>query len=95
MIVPDVTEDIQQHTSSDKDLRILGKRVKQFKKMLIETFYEHCVCGLYTVKYHLLNHMAEATQTFQALSVSDNSPYDHFNVHESGIKKLPKQDGKH
>lgn len=49
--------------------------------MFVETFYEHCDFGLYTLKYPLLDQVVEYIIIFEALSVLDSRAYEQFNVH--------------
>lgn len=49
--------------------------------MSVVTFEGHCDFGLYTLKYHLFDHMVADIRVFRTPSVSYCSPYKHYNVH--------------
>lgn len=78
--VADVTEDTWYPAWSEKDLHNLIRRLNAFKKMLEETFHEHCDFDLYVLKHHFVDHVVEDIQKSGTRSVLDRSPYEHFNV---------------
>lgn len=80
-IVNEVTGDGEYKIRSEEELVKLEERVKEFKRELVERFDDHCESGLYTLKFHLLDHMVEDIRKFGTLSVLDGSPFEHFNVH--------------
>lgn len=49
--------------------------------MLVNAFDQHCDSGLYTLRFHLFDHMVKDIHIFGTLYVSDSIPYKHFNVH--------------
>lgn len=52
-LVADMPGAIGQRSLTEKDLSRLERMVQKSKKMLVQTFDEHCDTGLYTFKYHL------------------------------------------
>lgn len=80
-IVADVTVVMKQRVWGEEDLGNLERMVKQFRRTLLQTINEHCDSSLYTLKYHVLDHVVEYIQRFGTSSVLHSSPYEHFNVH--------------
>lgn len=68
----DVMESIEQRVWSQKKKKSLHEMVA-FKRILVETFDEHCVQGYHTLKYNLQNHMLKYLRRFQAVSILDSS----------------------
>lgn len=80
-VFPLVAAFIDRITKHEKALEILDKIVKAFKRILADTFDEHSSLGMYIVKVHLLDHMAEDLRNFGTLSVLNSNQYDDYNVH--------------
>lgn len=53
---------------------------KEFKKIFVGAFDEHCHSGLYTPKYHVLDHMVENMRKLGTISVMDSSLYEYSHV---------------
>lgn len=58
-IVADITADMRQQTCGEEKLGRLERRVRVFKRILVETFDVHRDSSLYTPTYHLLDGMVE------------------------------------
>lgn len=58
-------------------MRNLKSMVKEFKKILVSTFDEHCDSRLFTPRYRLLDHMVKGIRTFRMVSAFDSSTYEH------------------
>lgn len=43
----------------DELLGNVRKEGQKFKSLVVETFYVHCKTGLYTMKFHLFDHVLE------------------------------------
>lgn len=56
------------------------KMVKALNRELVQRFHDLCKTGLYTLKYHLLDHIVKDIQIFVTLIVSDRSTFEHFIV---------------
>lgn len=56
-------------------------RIEEFKKLLVRTFYERCKSVLYTLKFHLRDHVVDSLRGFRTLSVLDVSLFEQNNVH--------------
>lgn len=56
------------------------KKVQYFKVLTIKTFQDFCVSGLFTLKFHLLDHMVEDMERFGSLQVLDASAFEHYNT---------------
>lgn len=54
--------------------------VKDFKRMFLYNFAEHCNTRLYTLKYQLLDSVVEDLRKFETLSLPYCSLYEHINV---------------
>lgn len=69
-----------------------GKEAKPFRPGLAETFDKYSDFGLYTLKYHLQDHMVADIRRFGALSVleSDMCKHDHVQIKQVR-KKLSKR----
>lgn len=80
-IVGKVTVDKGNQAWREKRLGRLERRVKGFRRMLVERFDEDLNSGLYTSKYSLRDEMVEEIQRFEMLSVSDSSSYEYLHVH--------------
>lgn len=57
-----MTGDTKRLTWSNRELDSVERLVEQFKRIFIETLDQHPRSGLYTTKYHLLDHMFENMQ---------------------------------
>lgn len=58
----------------------LKKEVKAVKKGMVGQFGLHCQSGLYILKFHLLDHIAEVLDRIGTLSAMGASTYEHYNV---------------
>lgn len=76
-----VMRDMGQRTRRAKNIGTIERTVEKFKRILVETFDEHCVCSLYGLRRHLLEHIAEDIRRFGTLSVLNSSAYERINVH--------------
>lgn len=63
-----------------RQLTQLKYGIEQFKRSLVSTFSDHCISGLYTLKFHLLGHVVKALQAFGRLSVIDAKPFEQCSV---------------
>lgn len=82
-----MTEDEEHWSCSKKELGFQKAKVKNFNRMLVETFEEHCDYGIYTLKYQLLGYIVEAKIIRTAICFRHRS-YEHFNMH---IKQMFKR----
>lgn len=71
---------MRQRVCDGDDVSSLKSRVKEFMKMLVEAFGEHCDSGLYTLKYHLLYHKVDYIRQNRTLSDSESISYEYFIV---------------
>lgn len=60
---------------------MLDERGKAFKRMLVNTFDDHCNSCLYTPRYHLLDEIVEFVRKYMTPSILDRSKYQPLNVH--------------
>lgn len=65
--------------------------VKTFKRMLVDTFDDHCGSGLYTLKHHLLYHIMEDLWNFGTLSVLNCSSYEQLNEYVKHSYRMTSQ----
>jgi len=65
---------------SEVDLQDFEKKIYNFKKTVMQFYGKYCEKGLFTLKFHLLDHMVEDMRKFGTLSVLDASAYEHFNT---------------
>lgn len=56
-------------------------------------FTKHCDSDLFTVKYHLLDHMGENIRRFRTLPVPESGPSECFNVHVRKAYRRTSQKG--
>lgn len=82
-----MTGDMQQQEWGGEDLSSQEKTVKQFKKMFVEKFDEHCYPGLYTLKNDLLDNLVEDIRRFGSPLVLESCTYDHVTVHIKQVYK--------
>jgi len=75
-----VLHDYPRSGISSEDVEDLGNRVLQFKEAVIAFFGDYCDKGVFTLKFHLLDHMVDDLRRFGSLSVLDASAYEHFNT---------------
>lgn len=54
--------------------------VHECKQVLVETFSHHWKMGLFTLKFHPLDHMAPYTNPFRRLNFLDASSFEHFKM---------------
>lgn len=80
-IMCDVPGGEGQRAWTSKALEMLDEILKAFKRMLVDTFHEHCNSGLCALKYHSLGHIADYLRKFGTFSVLDSGLYEQFNVH--------------
>lgn len=55
--------------------------MRDFKKTFLELFSPVCTSRVYTVEFHLLDHLVEYIKKVWHILVLDTSTYDQFNVH--------------
>lgn len=56
---------------------ILEGKIKSFKKLVLRKFGGRCTTGLHTLKFHLLDHLAEDLGRFGSLSILSASQYEY------------------
>lgn len=67
---------------NENRLTELQRKREEFKKLLLRKFSAYCSSGLYTPKFHLLDHVGEDLEVFETLSVLDASPFEQNNVNK-------------
>lgn len=77
-ILADVTSDMGHRARSGGELDSLKIRLKNFKRMLVETLDEHYDTGLGTLKLHLYDHMVEVIQRSGTVPALEISAYEYF-----------------
>lgn len=63
-----------------KSILTVAENITSMKKMIVSQYGPHSTTGLYTLKFHLLDHLPEDISRFGSLSMLDASPYEHFNT---------------
>lgn len=81
LIVIEVTGDGERATRDVQELSNIEEKVRAFKKDVVDGLHDHCNSGLYTLKFHLLDHLGENMRRFGPLSVPDASLFECFNVY--------------
>lgn len=56
------------------------RRVRDLKDTMVRLFGDHCDSGLFTMKFHILEHLFEDYGEFHKLQFFAVAPYGHFNV---------------
>lgn len=80
-IVADVIEDMGQQKCGEEYLTSLIHKVKELEKMWVEASEGNCYSALYTVNYHIYEHLVNDIQIHGPLSVMDSITYDYIKVH--------------
>lgn len=57
------------------------EKIKVFKSLLVKKFREHYDFGLFTLNYHLHNHMVGDIRRFGTLFILGSCQFRHFIVH--------------
>lgn len=52
----------------------------EIKKLVVKTFVDHTEKGLFTLKFHLLDHLAEDITRFGSLPSLDATAFEHLNI---------------
>ena len=64
-----------------KDIRCeIQMRVSNLKKKVVEIYGPHCENGLFTLKFHLLDHLSEDITNYALLEYVDAGPFEGFNT---------------
>ena len=71
-----------------EEMAKLSTTVQEWKKLVVEFFGAYCETGLFTLKFHMLDHMVTDIRKFGTLSVLSASQFEHFNT---DIKKAVRQ----
>lgn len=50
------------------------------KDTMVHLFENHCECGLFSIKFHLLDHLCDDLEKFHTIKVFHDAPYEHINV---------------
>ena len=75
---------VQLYGMSQSDLKEIESHVCELKKKAKEVFSPIVQRGLYTLKFHLLDHLVTDLERYTSLDFLDASPYEYYNTH---IKK--------
>lgn len=70
-VIVEVKGDMGLRVCCEKDLARLDSKIEKFKKVLKEVLGEYCDSALYTLQYHVLDHMMEDIRDFGTVSVLD------------------------
>lgn len=54
--------------------------VSTLKRTVVETFKDHCEKGLFTLKFHTMDHLAEDISRFGSCKFLDAGAFEHFNL---------------
>lgn len=74
-------ESIDNTTGIDKTiLADIQNKITAFKQNTINLFAPHISSGLFTLKFHLLDHLVEDLTRFAGLDVLSASPYEYYNT---------------
>lgn len=71
-------------------MRKLGSvrsKISKSKTVVERTSEPHCSSELFTMKFHLLNHVAENLEILGILSFTSVAPFDHANVHRTILQE--------
>lgn len=60
--------------------KVVESFMPEFKRMVVTMSLEHCGKGLSTLKFHLLDRMAEEIKRLVILKFLDASPFEYFNL---------------
>ena len=69
----------QNGSFTDPEIEEIDEMVKNFKRDVVTLFEPHCDSGLFTLKFHLLDHLCTDLRCFGTLAMLDAGPYEHFN----------------
>jgi len=74
-------ESIDNNTGIDKSiLADIQNKITAFKQNTTNLFAPHIRSGLFTLKFHLLDHLVEDLTRFAGLDVLSASPYEYYNT---------------
>lgn len=69
---------------SDKPLASVKVEVQKFKTLMKDSIHAHCKMGMYTLKFHSLNHDVEDFDWALSLDLFKSSAFERFTVILSG-----------
>jgi len=78
-IVNELTRPIQKVNLQQKCDK-LRKKIKKWKDLYKAFFEKYCDEGLFTLKYHLMDHLVDDLEKYTDLSFIASSPYEYFNT---------------
>lgn len=58
----------------------ITSEIEQFRRIVERVFASHYPFGLYTLQFHLLDHLVEDLEKFASISFTDPRPFEHFNI---------------
>ena len=72
--------DVEDHGMNDRKAHDMDALVMDLKRECKDVFAEHVQKGLYTLKFHLLDHLAEDMARYGSLEFLNSGPYEFFNT---------------
>lgn len=79
-LLPDVYVDLEKLFRAVAEFQVLNSEICSIKKIVVDTFYNHCSNAHFTLKLYLLVHIVVATRRTGKLSVLDASLSERYNV---------------
>ena len=73
-------DDVERDGVNDDSIRAISKRIASFKKECVKCFSPYVSNGLFTLKFHLLDHLTDDLKRYGSLSFLSAGPYEYFNT---------------
>lgn len=67
-------------SSAKAELQVLNRKISQFKKIVVETFVDHCSNVLFPLKFHFFDHIVEDLCNIGKLSALYAALFEFYNV---------------
>jgi len=72
--------EIDRYGLTEKKLSVLRNKVSTLKEKASSFFSKYVERGLYTLKFHLLDHLVDDIEKYSSLAYLDAGPYEHYNA---------------
>lgn len=64
----------------DGELILLRSEIEELQRIVEKGSASHCLFGLCTLRFPLLDHLVEHLERFGNIPFTDAKPFEHFNV---------------
>lgn len=67
-------------SSTEAQVCVLNSKTEHFKKVVVDTFAEHSIPGLFRLRFQILDHFVEGIPRFGTNTGLDPPPFEHYHV---------------